>query len=372
MNTTYMFFRLVSANLKRLKSYIVSIIVSVLILFISCGIIGYFISQNLYKKEAITKITLAYYLPQDDDLSYNLIGLNFFENIESVKDSAKLLQVSSIEEGKTMVKNGDAEYFVIIPENFFSGIMYGDNPPIEIIIKEDSSATAHIINELFLSYARYLGVAQAGVYSALDTARANDLPTEQVGIIQDRVNATFLDRALNKDNFSVTVSSVDQNEITLAEHYLASATMISLFFVAIVFMPLLKGFNKGIMQELRARKINHLHIFMCNLFTCFIGLYIAFLPCFIVLSAFTKNLNLGGLITIIPVLLIMTVIIVLIALLSKNTFSANIVLLCTVIIIAYIGGGLLPQAFLPSAIQTLSKYLPGKYMFETIAQGIFI
>ncbi len=372
MDIIYMFFRLVHANLKRLKSYIISIVVSVLVLLISCGAIGYFISENLYKKENTPKITLAYYLPQDEDLSYNLIGLSFFENIESVKDTAELTQVTTIEEGKTMVENGVAEYFVIIPENFFSGIMYGDNPSIEIIIKEDSSATAHMINELFLSYARYLGVAQAGVYSALDIARAHGLPTEEVGMIQDKVNATFLDRALNKDSYSVTVSTINQNEISLLNHYLSSATMISLFFVAIIFMPLLKGYNKGITQELNSRRINIFHIFISNLLTCIIALYIAYLPCYIGLSIFSKNLNLAGLITIIPILLIMSLIIVVIALLAKNVISANLVLLCVVIIITYIGGGLLPNAFLPSALQTLSKYMPGKYMIDTIAQGIFI
>jgi len=372
MDTFFMFLKLVHANLKRLKSYIVSILTSVLLLLVSCGAIGYFISENLYKKENTTKITLAYYLPQDEDLSYNLIGLSFFENLESVKDTAQLVQVSTIYEGKAMVETGAAEYFVIVPENFFSGIMYGDNPPIEIIIKENSSTTAHVINELFLSYARYLGVAQASVYSALDILHENKLPTEAVGQIQDRVNATFLDRALNKDNYSVTVSAINQNEISLLNHYLASATMISLFFVAVIFMPLLKGYNKGITQELHSRKINILHIFTCNLFTCILALYIAYLPCYIGLSIFSKNLNIAGLITIIPILLIMSVLIVTIAFLAKNVFSANLVLLCTIIIIAYIGGGLLPDAFLPSAVRTLSEYMPGKYMIDTIAKGIFL
>lgn len=372
MNTSGIFIKLVLTNLKRLKSYIVPMLISVLILIFSCKTAGEIASKNLYKKDNFKQITLAYYLPADDDLNYNLMGLSFFENMESVKNTAELVQVSSIETGKNMVATKKADYFIIIPESFFSGIMNGTNPSIEIIIREDSSATAHIINELFLSYARYLGVAQAGVYSALDTARNHGLSDEEVGLIQDKVNATFLDRALNKDNFSITVSPVSQNEISLLEHYLATAIMISLFFVAIVFMPLLKGFTDGIKKQLDMYKIKTIHIFLSNLITCIVALYIAYLPCYVSLSIFSKNFNATGLITIIPVIVIMSLFIVSISLLSKNVFSANIVLLCFVIIIAYIGGGFLPNPFLPTAVQELSKYMPGEYMIDTIAKGIFL
>ncbi len=372
MDTISMFLRLAHANLKRLKSYIVPIIASVLILLISCGTLGYFISENLYKKEEISKITLAYYFPIDDELSYNLIGLSFFENLESVKNTTQLVQASTIEEGKAMVKNGDAEYFVIIPENFFSGIMYGDNPSIEIIIKEQSSVTAHMINELFLSYARYLGVAQASVYSALDTARAHNLSPEEIERIQNKVNTTFLDRALNKDNYTLKITAINQNGLTLINRYLASAAMLSIFLAAVLFMPLLKGFNKGIINCLSSNNIHQLHILACNFITTSVVLYMAYIPCHIALSIYNKSFNIKGFLIIIPVILIMALFITLIAYISKNIFTANIILLCFIILVSYIGGGILPKAFLPSIVQAISQYLPGEFMIDTIAKAIFM
>ena len=371
MNLTSLFCRLITTNLKRLKSYIIPLFISVLVLLLSCGIAGKLISSNLYKEKNMTKITLAYYLPNDEDMTYNLVGLSFFENIDSVQNTANLVQVNTIDEGKNMVESGNADYFVIIPELFFSGIMNGTNPAIEIIIRENSSASAHVINELFLSYGRYLGVAQAAVYSAIDTARNHELSSEEVKEIQDKVNATFLNRALKKDNYTQTISATNEGNYTLLEHYLASALMITLFFVAVVFMPIIKEYGNGVMSQLNSRKINTLHIYLCNFFTTLIALYVSYIPCHIGISIYTKHFNPAGFITVIPALCIMSLIIALIASLSKNLFTANIVLLCVVITIAYIGGGLLPRSFLPQIIQQVSNYLPGEYLISTLAKGLF-
>ena len=82
----------------------------------------------------------------------------------------------------------------------------------------------------------------------------------------------------------------------------------------------------------------------------FLALYILFLPCYIGISIWMGHANLNGLLTIIPALLLIALLIAGIATFSRSTFSANICLLFVVLVLAYCGGGLLPDVLLPKVI----------------------
>lgn len=371
MSRNDIFIRLVITDIKRLKNYLLQIILSVMLLLAVCAAAGTVISKNIYKPGSFQTIKLAYYLPDDDDRKYNRLAIGMLEEMRSMQESAEMIQVSSIEEGYRMLEAGDILYLIIVPEQFFSGIMDSTNPKLDIIVKDNSTITSYIANELFLSYAGYLGIAQAGIYSALDTVRAHEFDSNRIYEIQDRVNLIYLDRSLNKDGYIETVDATNEGSSTLIQHYLASALMLSLFFMAFVIMPLLHGCNSGMYSRLSSFGINKFHIFAGRLICTFLALYAAYIPCFAGISIYNGSLNIAGLITAIPAVIIIAAIIALISLLSKNVFSGNMITLITALATTYIGGGLLPPALLPSAIQQLSNIMPGSYIIRCLAQALF-
>ena len=243
MNSINIFFKLLKANLKRLKKYILPVLASIMILLLICGGAGIFISNNLYKEGISKTVSIAYYLPQDEDYRFNNFGLNIIKDLEGTKEVVDLIEVTSIEEGYELLENGEVLYYIIVPEMFFSGIMDSTNPELTILFADNSDITSYISNELFTAYARYLGTAQAGVYSALDTLRYHDLSSDTIYDLQNTVNMTFLDRALNKDNYLNKMDATSESGYTLIEHYMAVALMLSLFFVSFVLMPYLQGYN---------------------------------------------------------------------------------------------------------------------------------
>ena len=371
MSQFILFFKLLQANLKRLKHYIWHIIISIVILLTICSIAGLTLTKLVYKQESPVKVNIAYYLPDDEDKRFNNFGLSFIKEQESTKEIVGLIQVETIEEGYQMLEQGQALYYIIIPESFFSGIMDGTNPELTIVIKDKSSVAAYVSNELFSSYARYLGVAQAGVYSAIDTTIQHQMSSEDVSNIQDTVNLTFLDRSLNKENYLNTVDASSQGSYSLIEHYLASALMLCLFFVTFVLMPYLQGIRKGLYTKLTTCKINIFHILLINILSTIPALYIAYLPCYITISILCKSFNPIGFICVLPTIIIISIIVNVISILCKNEFTANMIILAVTLVIAYIGGGILPKAMLPSAIQSISSYLPGQHMITNIAAALF-
>lgn len=371
MTSTHITFRLFLTNLKRLKSYIVQIILSIVIILAICLGAGYLISKYLYKEGTSTIVKVAYYLPDDADAKFNEFGLRMITGLEGTKEVAELIQVDTIDEGYELLEKGDVIYYIIVPEMFFSGIMDSTNPELTILFRDNSNIGSYITNELFMAYARYLGTAQAGVYSALDTLRTFDYPAETISNAQDYVNITFLDRSLNKDNYLNKQDATSENGFTLLQHYTASALMISLFFVFFVIMPYLQGIKKGTKLKLSTFGINEFHIFMANFLSCIPALYIAFIPCYISLSILYKTFNPLGLFIIVPAILIISLIVNIISSICKNEFTSNMIILVITLIIAYVGGGILPQAMLPNAIRDLSSLLPGEHLIKLISTALF-
>lgn len=371
MRKTTMFFNLIRANLKRLQNYIVPVLVSVLILLSVCSAAGVIISKNMYKERSFSAISLAYYLPEDDDRKYNMLALGMLEEMRSMQETAELIQVSDIEDGYRMLDNGDVLFFIIVPDNFFSGIMDSTNPPLDIVVKNNSSVSAYVANELFMSYGRYLGIAQAGIYSALDTVRGHALDSEQIYSIQDKVNLIYLDRALNKDGYIETKDATDEGNLSLLQHYISVAIMLTLFFTAFMTAPLIQKYNSGMLLQLKSHGLNTFHIFLSNFICTICTLYIAYIPCWAAVSLWQQSWHPSGLLTVIPCILSIALILNVINVLCSNTIVNHMMLLVFTLGITYIGGGILPPAMLPEIIQRLSAHMPGAYMISAIGYSLF-
>ena len=371
MHKQFLFINLIKANLKRLRGYIIPILVAVLILLGVCSVSGIVISGHIYKDKSFTTVKLAYYLPDDDDMKYNRLALGMLEEMQSIEEAVTLMQVSTIDEGYKLISDGEVLFFIIVPERFFSGIMDSTNPPLDIVVKDTTSASSHIANELFMSYATYLGIAQAGIYSALDTVRSHGLDSTEISDIQNRVNLIYLDRALNKDGYIEQKDATNEGHLTLLQHYIAVAVMLSLFFMTFIIAPLIKDYNYGIKELIYSNGLNDIHIFVCNFINTSLSLFIAFIPCMLAVSIAFKSSYALGFIVAIPVILFMALIINVINSLSKNTIVNHMTLLAVTLILTYIGGGILPNAMLPQIIQHISTFMPGKYMISAIGHALF-
>lgn len=367
---------LIRTDLRRLKYYIAPILISVGILLCACTAAGVFISKNVYREQTFDTIKLAYYLPDDDDKRYNMLALGMLEKMKSMQETAELIQVDSRETGYRLLEQNDVLFLIVVPDNFFSGIMDSTNPPLDIIVKNRASISSYVANELFLSYAGYLGTAQAGIYSALDTARAHELTPEQVAAVQDRVNLIYLDRSLNKDHYIKTEDATAEGQYTLLQHYIASALMLSLFITGFILTPLIGRRGRGVTCQFVSYKIKSCHVFISSLICAICALYLAYLPCFLGISlwqfiAERQDIYAPGLIMVLPAVFIIAFIITGIHMLCENQIVSNLTILIITLGITYIGGGILPPALLPAALRQLSPFLPGEHIMAIIGHSLF-
>lgn len=366
-----MFFPLFKANLKRLTKYLPSVIISVFILLAICMTAGLIISKNLYKDTERQPVSVAYYLPESEDLEYMQLAIGMLEGTNSMQETISLVRVFSSEDGYKMLENGDALYFLIVPERFVYGILDSTNTPLTIVTKDTESANSYITNELFLSYGTYLGIAQAAVYSVLDFTRAAGYSDEEVSAFQDSVNMTFIDRSLNKSAFINNETATLEGKYTVTQHYLASAVMLVLFFTGLVMMPFMINYSKGILASLETYGINKFYLYIQNSICLFIAAIAAYIPCHIVICIYEKSFSISGLNSVFIALLFISLINGFIGTMSASELAGNMALFTVTLLLAYIGGGIIPDALLPKAVSDISGFLPGKYIIDALSHGLF-
>lgn len=374
MSNKKLFLHLIIADIKRLKNYIPALILLNLLLLCICSIASQMISEHVYGDGNRSTVRIAYFLPEDDDSKYSKIAINMLSELDSMQETAELIRVNSADSGRSLMENGEITALIIIPELFLSSIMDSTNLKLDLIIKDNTRVSSYITNELMMSYAGYLGVAQAAVYSMLDTAREHGYEKDERQSLQNKVDSTFLNRTLHKNAYIKTITATNEGSFTLKEFYLACAAVMSLLLSSIALMPMLTGRTAGMINALSLHNIGGMHLFFSSYISSCLAMFAAFIPCHIALSLYAADgINIKGLFTAIPALLMIALIAVAAARLgSRSLLAANMLLLFFTVVLAYVGGGLIPQAMLPAAINDLSSHLPCRYIIDTIANAIFI
>jgi hypothetical protein len=214
-------------------------------------------------------------------------------------------------------------------------------------------------------------VAQAGIYSGLDTIRENGGTAEEENEVLNNTNIIYLERALNHDNYLESVDAKDAGDFTLVQHYIAAAIILALCFSGFVISLWLPGTGEGVGFCLSVRGLNSFTRFMSEFIACIIAVYTSCLPCLIAVWFYNGHLYAKALVSIIPAAIIIAFFISLVCHFSHSVFSANMVIFFLTMLFMYIGGGLIPGSFLPELIRHISRYLPGEHLIRLVAGSLF-
>ena len=369
MSKATCFLHLLQADIKRLFKVLPGIILAGLLILIGMATAAELISDKLYKPDAPDMFGIAFYIPADEDDVHVNIGIDLLGNMTTMKESLTLIRVDSVEEGREMVAKKEAFFFINIPENFFYDVFRDGDTPIEIVTFDTTTITAFMANELFLSFARYFRAAQSAIFAATDYMVAQGYTEDAYRNMIDVINLTFLDKALNKDAYAKRVLATDEGGYPIREHYMGVALLASVAFTAFLLFSVFQKMSGGTKVLLSTRGITRIHRFFANFITYIPAFMAAYLILAGALSVYLKRFHPAGIITFLPVALILSGIAALVTE-TGNSFIACLTYLIVILLLLYIGGGVFPNALLPTAIREFSAYLPGRYMIETTTRAL--
>ncbi len=337
-------------------------------LLVSLSAAAIVISDNLYKSEKMDKINVAFYMPDSNLNTYSSVGYDLITNMKSLSNIAELIEVESEEDGKSMLSNGLVSYLIVIPEDFFGGFM---NSGIQVYFNASTSIMTYITNDLFTAFARYYTIAQTGIFALIDTAEKEGVSDAEKSTLINLINFTFLDRALNKDAYTLTHPATDVGVHSIKQHYIGVALLLSVAFTAFLMIPILQSLNKGIRTKLTVYRINRLSLFFSNAASLLPVFMLALIPCLIAGQIYYHVFSPMALVYALPVLCILSLITSAFATMTESPLAAELGFLIVILVLCYTGGGILPKGMLPKVVRSISHVLCGDFMIRSMTLALF-
>ena len=161
-------------------------------------------------------ITLAVTAPEGDPVPQLLE-----EILPSMQDISQYCQVKAMgrAEAEESLRQGDVTAVLVLPEGFVQGILYGENPDVELIVPADRPLEALLTLWVGQSAADMLASFQSGIYAVLELYEA--CPPEGVSYDQvvSQINLRYINWTLNRQDLFRTEKISVTGSLPIGLHY---------------------------------------------------------------------------------------------------------------------------------------------------------
>lgn len=361
--------RTLRTDVKRCMKLLPGLFVTSLLFLFVFGIIIHYYTSILFQSDSFQKIDTAVYIP--DDSQYNQLGFSMVSGMESFEDSVNLIPVESPKQGYEMLEKKEVTVFLIVPEQFISGILSGENHPVRIVLRNEKTFETYVMNDLLQSVSSFLGCAQAAVYTAYDICMNHQLPAQTTLAFQNRIDTGNLAYVLSREEMFTEEPFDTLHAISLTKQLTVSSLLLILFMSCFVLTAFYKGNNHAYYLRQKNCGISKPAIILTNSAAGFVAVYIVYLLLFTALCLTGMKPSLLSLVTMIPVIFLISLIIRLFSELSYSPHIANLMIFLTVLLLTYLAGGLMPIQFLPKFLQNTVFWNPMAWLIRFSQTVIF-
>ncbi|SEG01763.1 ABC-2 family transporter protein [Eubacterium ruminantium] len=363
------FKRLLRADFKRAVRIIPGIFITALIFACVAGLLLFYSEDLIYSKKSFASVSAGIYMP--DDNSYNQLAMNFARNMDSVKETANIVSIYDIEEGKELVKKGEITALIVIPENFIEGLYKGDNPQIEIIFGPNVTLEEHLVNDVIVLASNLLGTAQSSYqayYRSMEQFISNKESRLKIAAKLDERNLSYVASRMQLFEINTINSASSHN---LRETLTASFILIILMLMCFQITSFYKSYNRSFILRQNKEGGSSVKLFLSRAICGSFLLYTVYLFIFLLLAVTKTGPNLLSLITIIPVVLFSAVFTLTMSMIIRSEHLVNGAIFMITILMIYLAGGLIPILLMPKFLQGAEVFNPVTYILKYILWAVY-
>ena len=371
-----MFHRLLITDFKRIKKLIAPLLCTTLFFSIIIILCVIFANKILYKDNSVSIVKVG--LVADTESGYMQKAYSLVSEMDSYKQTCEFVEVSSRDEGLYFLKNGEINALIIIPDDLLNSIMYGGDNPIEVVYNPDGSLETYTINEVFISTSSMLATTQAATTTIYSIAKSMGLSDEALKSLSDEADQMYFNYILSRTDIFEKEELNVTGAYTGEQFFLSTGLLIMMFFCGIVFLFFVKGNNNTYILKLKSNGINRFQIMLSQFFNIIFSLYIIYLIFYFAVLFVCTLLKTeimifrpAALISIIPALVFIALIVLVSGYLPAGYTGSCMILFFTTLVLAYIGGGIIPERLLPEFIGGFAENTPYHYLLETLCNGLY-
>lgn len=332
----------------------------IVLIVIVIGTFSYVREQESYE---IGKILLG--VAKEDTSEYADLLLQYFNENEIFLHYVELIEDSEQNLKKAM-EAGNMDAYLVIPKDFAASMIRMNDLPIQAAVSMKNPTKALVMRNVMDAYETYIEAVEVNCTALYRLMKDEGFSKSQLNAANMEISLELIFTALGKDElFRHRIVEVEMEEsLTLAEHYkLTALYFVLLFFCLPAGLRVIELQKSGLVNRLRT--IN----------TSWAGILIAVgIPYLLVVVLAMTGYCIGtertgqlasGLILVIPWLFLF----LLFGLLCGN--SQGYLFLCSLILVvlAVLGGSLIPETFLPDEFRAIAEWMPNR-IFTYVLGGV--
>lgn len=322
---------------------------------------------------------------ENSEFKYIKMALNYVSEIDTVSNVCTF-EYTSRDEAIRGLRDERYVMAVMVPEKLISGIMSGENTPIEVVYSSEGvNNTSMIFREMLSAGGSDLATAQAGIYT-FDDLFYGILRgyKSQMKSHEDKLNEIYLSYALNRSIYFETRDISVKDGLSTVQFYVCTGIVMLLILSGITCAANLKGESRAMNMSIKAQGIHAYEWGICKttgLALIYSGI---FLVLFIFANAFRARVPAlsnvltvssfaemaGSFLGILVLVYAVFSFIYCIFTIVKNPVYSVLTLFILGMLFMYSSGCFVSSSLLPSGIRSVGAYLPTAGFFRLAGQII--
>ena len=358
MKTVWLLLQNLAAGWKN-KKHIAFIIVLIIIMI---GTICYVRKKGSIEAEPV-KIVLG--VAKEDTSEYADLLLQYFNENEVFLHYVELVEEEE-ESLKTMLKQGALDAYLVIPKDFAQSMIKMENLPIRAVVSTDNPTKALVLRHVTEAYENYIEAVEVNCTALYRRMKEEGFSSAEVNAANVDISLDLIFTALGKDDFfrQRVVETEEKETLSYAEHYLYTGIYFILLFL---FLPaglrVIAMQREGLLSRLKSVNMNAGSVLAAVGIPYLLGA--ALLLFAVCCMNGIKERFLPALVWIIPWLAVFLVLGLACGDNKRYLFICSMVIVC----LAVLGGGLIPEEFLPDSFQKIAAWMPNR-TFTHVMGGV--
>ncbi len=286
--------------------------------------------------------------------------------LSNMRDVSQYCQVRAMsrQEALDALEDGEITAVMVLPEGFVSGVMYGTNPDLELIVPDDRPFEALLTLWVAQSASDMLSAVQSGIYAVIDQYNASPAPDLTQDEVIAQINLRYINWTLNRQGMFRT-SSVSATELLpVGLHY--GLSLLSFLMLAVVpfFTPVFSGKWLNAQMRFRCTKRSWIGFYLCGIGACFVVMVA-------LLNAAQLVLVKGNLIDTLGASAVCSLFCAAYAavccLITGNTRNCGVLTFPAALVFLFLSGGILPPVLMPPMLHRFMDLSPITWLRNTLA-----
>lgn len=307
----------------------------------------------------------------DVDNKYIKFGLVALKSVDISKDYLEIVVYDSEDEASLALADGEIAGYMIIPENFISSVLHGENAPATFVIKNSLvDLTTMLVNDVVSTVSNLVVESQVGIFAMEDVYEDYGLPGRSDA--SKEINAKYISFVICRDDMVEVTTLGSRSEVSTLGYYACAFMILLLIFIGVMCAHICVKANMALPRLLSSRSCSSFWQTVSEFLPFFAVMLASFSLLFSLasismqslkslvpeFSSFSRTDLIFMFCKLLPIVLLVSSMQFFIYSLCNEVISATLLQFTLSFGLAFVSGCIYPTNFFPEGIKTFASHLP--------------